>query len=636
MILKHPVLLLLQGKVDDMERKYSDLLSLSEKLNEDLESKNESIVVLKEKIKSIVVDKENSAKFREADIQALVYKSTELKAQLKKALDDLDAMTTKMENASYRNGVLNEKLVKVEKDRDRLKELNKAANRKIEELNDMLSAMSKSKHLAVDEIRTKDANVEALKKTVESLKSRLHDKEKDNEKLLKRIIEEKEVMMQENNKAQAELAERNRSLRARVEMYEERFERKFSEKKPKSESEPSKIAHLERLLVDMKNELKATADEHTMEIARLRTDLHKTGSLNSEMSNDPLNSYVIENALNTYEYQPVVQQPVSIGPLLTEIVTHRADSDVLKQPLLQPEVITISDDDEEDKKVELVEVDSPIDLSLGGQVEDLSQWVHKETRKVNEDREAEEEMKALGEWASQPRNDNDMKEPDDELKELADWVSQTPPSRGQTLEASSAASSTRGQRIVEVSASEVDSRETSLEAPETVVQASAPEPVIEPMVPEAVSREASVEYSNSFVLTDDGRTVSSSGDENNDRLPCPLCEVAFEAGQVRALEIHVDSHLASSRACPICQQTFGVDEVTDLEAHVQAHFDNEDYSMLGNREEAEAARCEQRRQNIREDSRPREDGASATSTGPFGINLETMTNAVRNWTLDID
>ena len=71
-----------------------------------------------------------------------------------------------------------------------------------------------------------------------------------------------------------------------------------------------------------------------------------------------------------------------------------------------------------------------------------------------------------------------------------------------------------------------------------------------------------------IVLTDDGRTMT----EDEAKPKCPICSELFEVGEVKALEIHVDSHLATNLYCPICNISFEVDKREAFQAHVQVCF----------------------------------------------------------------
>ena len=67
------------------------------------------------------------------------------------------------------------------------------------------------------------------------------------------------------------------------------------------------------------------------------------------------------------------------------------------------------------------------------------------------------------------------------------------------------------------------------------------------------------------VITDDGRTFT----EEEAQPKCPICGISFELGQVKALELHVDGHLATSLYCPVCNKPFKVSESEAYQNHVQ-------------------------------------------------------------------
>ena len=68
-----------------------------------------------------------------------------------------------------------------------------------------------------------------------------------------------------------------------------------------------------------------------------------------------------------------------------------------------------------------------------------------------------------------------------------------------------------------------------------------------------------------IIITDDGRTLT----REESRLKCPICTDSFGHDEVRALELHVDQHLATNLGCPVCHASFKVQERAAYEAHVQ-------------------------------------------------------------------
>merc|ERR1712029_1105107 len=52
---------------------------------------------------------------------------------------------------------------------------------------------------------------------------------------------------------------------------------------------------------------------------------------------------------------------------------------------------------------------------------------------------------------------------------------------------------------------------------------------------------SSISSANGVVLTDDGRTLTEEEAQPN----CPICGEDFKKDEVKALEIHIDAHLAS-------------------------------------------------------------------------------------------
>ena len=71
--------------------------------------------------------------------------------------------------------------------------------------------------------------------------------------------------------------------------------------------------------------------------------------------------------------------------------------------------------------------------------------------------------------------------------------------------------------------------------------------------------------SNGVVLTDDGRTLTEEESKPN----CPICGETFKRDEVRALEIHIDGHLASSLYCPLCNIAFDVSKRDQYQQHVE-------------------------------------------------------------------
>lgn len=74
-----------------------------------------------------------------------------------------------------------------------------------------------------------------------------------------------------------------------------------------------------------------------------------------------------------------------------------------------------------------------------------------------------------------------------------------------------------------------------------------------------------INFQSNFVLTDDGKTVT----ENEAKPKCPICEEIFEIGEIAALQLHVDGHLASSLFCPVCNASFENVNREIYQKHVQ-------------------------------------------------------------------
>jgi hypothetical protein len=75
-------------------------------------------------------------------------------------------------------------------------------------------------------------------------------------------------------------------------------------------------------------------------------------------------------------------------------------------------------------------------------------------------------------------------------------------------------------------------------------------------------------HNGDVVITDDGRTMTVE----EASLGCPICEVKFQVGEVKALELHVDGHLASRLYCPLCNQEFALTARDEFQGHVQVLF----------------------------------------------------------------
>ena len=100
---------------------------------------------------------------------------------------------------------------------------------------------------------------------------------------------------------------------------------------------------------------------------------------------------------------------------------------------------------------------------------------------------------------------------------------------------------------------------------------------------------ASEVYPNSFFLPESGiqrgSTILAPGDamspgwpslegayrltEEEAKPTCPICSETFQIGQIKALELHVDSHLTSNLYCPVCNASFEVAKREDYQNHVQ-------------------------------------------------------------------
>merc|ERR1712241_481873 len=81
---------------------------------------------------------------------------------------------------------------------------------------------------------------------------------------------------------------------------------------------------------------------------------------------------------------------------------------------------------------------------------------------------------------------------------------------------------------------------------------------------------------NNIVTTDDGRTLTREESRLESRLKCPICNETFGNEEVRALELHVDQHLATSHFCPVCNASYPIVDKEAFESHVQDHFDNDE------------------------------------------------------------
>jgi len=77
---------------------------------------------------------------------------------------------------------------------------------------------------------------------------------------------------------------------------------------------------------------------------------------------------------------------------------------------------------------------------------------------------------------------------------------------------------------------------------------------------------SSISSANGVVLTDDGRTMT---EEEAHQPNCPICGEDFKRDEVKALELHIDAHLASSLYCPICNIAFDVSKRDQYQQHVE-------------------------------------------------------------------
>lgn len=89
----------IQNQVDSLAKKYSNLLSFSEKLTDELETKSRSFIMLDEHYKSLASEKEDKLESLKVDLDVALKEKVALELKLHKALDDLEKMTTKMEDA---------------------------------------------------------------------------------------------------------------------------------------------------------------------------------------------------------------------------------------------------------------------------------------------------------------------------------------------------------------------------------------------------------------------------------------------------------------------------------------------------------------------------------------------------------
>ena len=78
-----------------------------------------------------------------------------------------------------------------------------------------------------------------------------------------------------------------------------------------------------------------------------------------------------------------------------------------------------------------------------------------------------------------------------------------------------------------------------------------------------------------IVITDDGRTLTREESRLESRLKCPICNETFGNEEVRALELHVDQHLATSHFCPVCNASYPIVDKEAFESHVQVRVGNE-------------------------------------------------------------
>lgn len=84
---------------------------------------------------------------------------------------------------------------------------------------------------------------------------------------------------------------------------------------------------------------------------------------------------------------------------------------------------------------------------------------------------------------------------------------------------------------------------------------------------EEVSDQVHVSLGNTRVtLTDDGRTISWSGDDN--KLHCPVCNQPFETSQLRELEFHVEEHISDVLTCPVCNIVMAKNMQEEFQTHV--------------------------------------------------------------------
>ena len=537
----------LKEKVSELENKYKKLLDLSEKLQEDLDKKSAAYLSTEEELEKTRAELKKLGPLK-GDLACVLQDKCVLEEKLhrvEKALAtikmDRDLLTGERDQANREKDLLKEERKQIVAKNEELKSMFNAATSakdltaaevkkcilksdeqkatiqaqaeriaKLDELNKDLLEVNGNQNKMISSLQERMTQFEALKEEHEALKRKFNGRDKEVEIMKQELYGSKTTKFREIDTLKKQLTEAERNLNKVADG--------AAMSVANSDSSEVSLSSLHTKVLDIERTVKQTQEEMRQYLGGKSSDSSSNFDLESYTSVDTndsrrlLESQVIHNALNEPDSAEV------------------------------PEVDTCSGNKELEK---LGKMASPLKKRIGEVMEGF-----RELEDAPQNHGARPKMRASTPEPQATVFDNE-EQPVGSLFKLLPQISQ----------------SVFGLLPAASSSDEPEQHGTKPSAPiEEQPRSNEESDQFSDLVNWAKgSLVGSISSANGVVLTDDGRTMTEEESQPN----CPICGEGFKRDEVKALEIHIDGHLASSLYCPICNIAFDVSKRDQYQQHVE-------------------------------------------------------------------
>ena len=533
----------LKEKVSELENKYKKLLDLSEKLQEDLEKKSVAYLSAEEELEKTRAELKKLGPLK-GDLACVLQDKHVLEEKLhrvEKALAtikmDRDLLTGERDQANREKDLLKEERNQIVAKNEELKSMFNAATTakdltaaevkkcilksdeqkatiqaqaeriaKLDELNKDLLEVNGNQNKMISSLQERMTEFEALKEEHEALKRKFNGREKEVEIMKQELYGSKTTKFREIDSLKKQLTEAERNLNKVADGAAMSANGGSDSSEVSLSSLHSKVLNIERTVKQTQEEMRQLLGGKSSESSS-NFDLESCTSVDTNDSRRLLESQVIHNALNEPD----------------------------------AEVETTSGNKELEK---LGKMASPLKKRFGEVMEGF-----RELEDAPQNHGARPKMSAS---TPEPQATFDNEEqPVGSLFKLLPQISQSV--FGLLPASSSEEPEQDGTKPSAPIEEQPRSNEESDQFSDLVNWAKG-------------NIVSSISSANGVVLTDDGRTMT---EEEAHQPNCPICGEDFKRDEVKALELHIDAHLASSLYCPICNIAFDVSKRDQYQQHVE-------------------------------------------------------------------